>query len=287
MRPAPLTIQRPNDLADALDLLAEDEDTKPLAGGQSLVPMLNFRLARPETLVDIRHLHELTDVHVTDDGVRIGALTTHADLEDGVVPGPPGALLSSMARQLAYRPVRNRGTVGGSLAHADTRAEWPLAFAALDAEVRLISRAGTRTVSAANLPQGPFTADVESGELIESIIVPANAASTFGYCKIAAKAGEYADAMAVAEWCEGADTANCWIGAPSSQSALVELPILGSRFDEWLADARKAVAAAVPTLRNGHDLQLAAVAAGRALEDAMRRADDRADESDTSGEHHD
>jgi carbon-monoxide dehydrogenase medium subunit len=115
MKPAPFEYARPSTLADAIALLRrEDHSVKLLAGGQSLGPMLNLRLAQPDLLVDITAVPDLRRVETEDDGLLIGACVTHADIEDGRVPDPTAGALPAVARTIAYRAVRNRGTIGGS-----------------------------------------------------------------------------------------------------------------------------------------------------------------------------
>lgn len=210
-----------------LQLLASDGDVKPLAGGQSLVPMLNFRLARTGRLVDLSRLAALNGVLQTDDHVTLGALTTHAALEDGAVPGPAGDLLIDMARQLAYRPVRNRGTIGGSLAHADPRAEWPLAMAALDAQLVVRRAGGERVIAARDFMTGPYSTELEDDELIESLTFRTHQESQFGYCKLATKAGEFAEAMAIVRISTATSIqpaqVEAWLGAPSDRPVRIDL----------------------------------------------------------------
>lgn len=120
MKPAAFDYERPQSVADACALLArEDVIAKPLAGGQSLGPMLNMRLAQPELLVDLTRIPEMHRVETAGNAMEIGACVTHSELEDGCVPGVTGNVLAGVAANIAYRAVRNRGTVGGSLAHAD------------------------------------------------------------------------------------------------------------------------------------------------------------------------
>jgi carbon-monoxide dehydrogenase medium subunit len=122
MRPAAFLYSRPSGWPEAVALL--EGGARPVAGSQSLGPMLNFRLAQPDTLADLRALPGYAGVEVRDGICRIGAGTTHAAIEDGAVPGRIGAILAGVARRIAYRAVRNRGTIGGSLAHADPAADW-------------------------------------------------------------------------------------------------------------------------------------------------------------------
>ena len=135
MKPAAFDYARPASIAEALQMLAARPDAKVLAGGQTLGPMLNLRLAQPALLVDITRIPELAAVSEDADAVTIGATVTHAAIEDGRVPDPTGGFLAKVARGIAYRAVRTRGTIGGSLAHADPAADWLSCLAALGAEV--------------------------------------------------------------------------------------------------------------------------------------------------------
>ena len=135
MKPVDFGYARPATIAEAVALLASNPDAKIIAGGQTLGPMLNLRLARPSLLVDVARIPELTRVDETADLVTLGAAITHAAIEDGRVPDFTNGYLARVAHGIAYRAVRNRGTVGGSLAHADPAADWLTAFVALDAEV--------------------------------------------------------------------------------------------------------------------------------------------------------
>jgi aerobic carbon-monoxide dehydrogenase medium subunit len=166
-------------------------DAKPLAGGQSLGPMLNLRLARPAILVDVKHLRGVTE-HA--DWVRLGAATTHANIEDGSVPDPTGGLLRHVARGIAYRAVRQRGTLGGSLAHADPAADWPSVMAALGATI--ITSAGRR-LPAETFMTAPFTTALRPGEIITAIEIPRHA-GPWGHCKLNRKTGEFAHAIGIA-----------------------------------------------------------------------------------------
>jgi aerobic carbon-monoxide dehydrogenase medium subunit len=197
MKPAPFDYARASSLADALALLASEERVvKPLAGGQSLGPMLNLRLAQPDLLVDITALPELRRAEAQDDGVLIGACVTHADIEDGRVPDPTGGALPEVARAIAYRAVRNRGTIGGSLAHADPAADWVSALAALGAEVVVRGPAGQRRLPVAGFMAGAFETGLAPGELLEAIRVPRlSPRRRWGFYKVCRKAGEYAHAI--------------------------------------------------------------------------------------------
>jgi carbon-monoxide dehydrogenase medium subunit len=185
---------RPRDVGEALNALGGG-DAKPIAGGQSLGPMLNLRLARPKLLVDVSRIASLREITDEGDAWRIGACVTHAELEDRPLAG--GEPLASVARVVAYRAVRNRGTVGGSLAHADPAADWPLVLAALDATVRVIGPSGKREIKADQFMTGPFTTQLRDEEIVESIRVPKlGGGARWGYYKFCRKTGEFPEAAA-------------------------------------------------------------------------------------------
>jgi aerobic carbon-monoxide dehydrogenase medium subunit len=185
---------RPRDLGEALAAL-RGSDAKPIAGGQSLGPMLNLRLARPKLLVDVSKLGELKTISDEGDAWRIGAAVTHAELEDRPLPGCEP--LAKVARVVAYRAVRNRGTVGGSLAHADPAADWPVVLAALDATVRVAGPAGRREIKAAAFMTAAFTTELADDEIVDSIRVPKlGAGARWGYYKFCRKTGEFPEAAA-------------------------------------------------------------------------------------------
>jgi carbon-monoxide dehydrogenase medium subunit len=194
MKAAQFDYVRPRDLGEALNAL-KGADAKAIAGGQSLGPMLNLRLARPKLLVDVSRLAELKSTTDEGDAWRIGAGVTHAELEDKPLAGCEP--LAKVARVVAYRAVRNRGTVGGSLAHADPAADWPLVLAALDATVRVAGPAGRREIKADALMTTAFETGLRDDELIESVRVPKlSAGARWGYYKFCRKTGEFPDAAA-------------------------------------------------------------------------------------------
>ena len=170
-----------------------------LAGGQTLGPMLNLRLAQPALLVDITRIPELAAVSEDADAVTIGATVTHAAIEDGRVPDPTGGFLAKVARGIAYRAVRTRGTIGGSLAHADPAADWLSCLAALGAEVVIARAGGTRRVALARFVRGALETELAETELLAAVRIPRfSRAARFGFHKICRKTGEFADAIGVA-----------------------------------------------------------------------------------------
>ena len=171
MKPAPFAYHRPSTLDEALALLAENEDAKPLAGGQSLVPMLNFRLARPPALVDLGGIEELAGIRVEDGVLAVGAMTRQWDLEHDPGTFP---LLREALGFVGHTATRCRGTIGGSLVHADPTAELPVCALALQAEL-VTDR---RTIPAADFFQAVFTTALEPGELLVEVRFPVPAGPT-------------------------------------------------------------------------------------------------------------
>ncbi len=195
MKPAAFGYDRPLDWAAALGLLVQG--ARPMAGGQSLGPMLNLRLAMPEAVADLRHLPGFAGVAVRDGVVRIGAGTTHAALEDGAVPGRLGAILAGVARRIAYRPVRNRGTIGGSLAHADPAADWVAVLPCLPGDAVLLGAAGERRVPLSRFVLGVFETALAADELLLAVEIPVLPEATrWGHWKFCRKPGEFSKATA-------------------------------------------------------------------------------------------
>ena len=191
---------RPRSLTEAIDLLARSgSEARVLAGGQSLVAMMNLRVASPGLLIDIARLPELATASEDGDAVRLGACITHAAVEDGRLLDPSRGLMPRVAASLAYRAIRNRGTIGGSLALSDPAAEWPAVLTALDAEVSVRGPNGQRTLKCAEFTTGIFETQLAANEVIESVRIPKlSADARWGYLKLCRKAGEFANTFAVA-----------------------------------------------------------------------------------------
>ena len=200
MKTAPFNYYRPVTVAESVQLLSTlGEDAKVISGGQSLLPIMNMRLAEPSDLVDVSRIRELLRSESTGDHTTYGAAVTHMMFEDGLVPDAAGGLLRAAAAGIGYRAVRNRGTLGGSLAHSDSSAEWPTVMAALGASVTAVSTRGTRIIPVRELLQGFFTTALAFDELIISIEVPRLDADRYwGLHKTSRKLGEFADSLAIA-----------------------------------------------------------------------------------------
>lgn len=199
MKPVRFDYARPTDLATAVAFGSRDDAVvKFLAGGQSLGPMLNLRLIQPDLLVDITAIAELKRVKETADSIIIGSCITHADIEDGRVPDVTCGALRAVAAGIAYRAVRNRGTIGGSLVHADPSADWISALAALGASAVIRGAQQERRVPIERFMAGVFETDLVGGELVSGIQIPRlSSAARWGYYKICRKTGEFAHAIGV------------------------------------------------------------------------------------------
>lgn len=248
MKPAPFSYARPGSLAEALDILAAQPGAKVIAGAQSLGPMLNLRLLQPSLVVDISGLAELRTAREEDGDLVLGACVTHADIEDGRVPDLTGGAMARVAAAIAYRPVRNRGTIGGSLAHADPAADWVTALTCLGASVEIASRSGRRRLPVASFICGALAVALEPGEIVTAVRIPATAPSArFGYVKQCRKAGEFAHAIGAVLVDVEAGTARLVTGAVDGPPIVLADPLalfggrigrdVAARFDRPAAHA--------------------------------------------------
>jgi len=212
MKAAAFEYVRPANIAGALDALRKNPGAKFIAGGQSLVPMLNLRLARPQLLIDIAGIDILRGVEDRKTHLRVGAAVTHTELENR--PIPDCALLQKVAGGIAYRAIRNRGTVGGSMAHADPAADWPLAMAAMGATVFVQGQGGARQLPADSFMLGAFQTRLADGEILVAVDVPKlSPMARFGYYKFCRKPGEFPEASAAAVFDPASRTARIYLGA--------------------------------------------------------------------------
>jgi carbon-monoxide dehydrogenase medium subunit len=200
MKPAPFSYYAPTSLDEAVALLAElgPQDGRILAGGQSLVPTMAFRMARPAHLIDINGIAELATVTAKDDVLGIGACVRHAAFEADTVPGVTGALLRKVVRNIAHYPIRTRGTFCGSVANADPASEWCCVMTALDGVVLARSQRGTRRVAAADFFQGVMATALEEDELVVAAELPLLPEGTVtGFVEFSRRKGDFAIAMAL------------------------------------------------------------------------------------------
>src|SRR5260370_14174766 len=200
MKPAPFRYHAPKTVEEAVATLAEvaGEDGRVLGGGQSLGPIMAFRLARPAHLVDINGVEALRRLAVDGDQLSIGACVRHAAFHKPVVDGPLGRLLAKVVRHIAHYPIRTRGTFCGSIAHADPASEWCLVATALDADMVARSAGGTRTVPARDFFRGIMTTALNEDELLTEVrlaILPSD--THCGFYEFNRRAGDFAIAMAL------------------------------------------------------------------------------------------
>jgi carbon-monoxide dehydrogenase medium subunit len=193
MKPARFELEQP---ASVGELLARSAGCI-MAGGQSLGPMLNLRLAQPTHVVSMAHIPDFVAVEETKDAVIVGACVTHAAIADGRVPDIGKGILPLIAQGIAYRAVRNRGTIGGSLCHADPAADWLCTLSALDASVLTLTTDGGRAIALTKFVVGPFRTALRPGEIVQAVRIPkVSRDARWGYYKACRKPGEFAHAMA-------------------------------------------------------------------------------------------
>ena len=203
MKPAPFEYHAPRTVEEAVTLLAAvaPRDGRVLAGGQSLVPAMALRLARPAHLVDINGVKDFERLAVEADELVVGACVRHAAFHHPVADGPLGLLLSEVARHIAHVPIRTRGTFCGSLAHADPASEWCLVAATLDARMTVRSVRGSRTIAAADFFRGAMATALEADELLAEARIPLLARDVrWGFSEFSRRAGDFAVAMALAAY---------------------------------------------------------------------------------------
>lgn len=276
MKPAPFAYASPVTVAAALDALAADGDAKVIAGGQSLLPLLNLRMARPSLLVDIGRLTELDRVIPDGDRLLIGALTRHTRLEQDPDIARRQPLLRAAATHIGHRAIRNHGTVGGSIAHADPAAELPAVLLALDGHVVVESVRGRREIAAGDLFQTYFETRLEPGELLTWVVVPALAPGCgWGFHEFATRPGDFAQAGAIAivDGEAGLVTAaRLTLFAVGPTPVRVNLDgLVGCRLDAPATDGPVDAAIDASGL-SGERRRLVAAVAARAVDEALARA---------------
>ena len=276
MKPVDFDYERPRSVAAVTELLASRADAKILAGGQTLGPMLNLRLVQPGLLIDVTRIPELVEVSDEGDGVAIGACVTHAAFEDDRFADPTNGYLRRVASGIAYRAVRTRGTVGGSLAHADPAADWLSALLALDADLE-IAASERRRVALSNFVTGVMETDLQPAELLTRIYVRKTGADMrHGYCKICRKTGEFADAIGAMSFSPG--TGRFRMVAAGGSEALVIFDDPKQLFkngdprdpDSFDVDMVMDALGAVGMQQDAYEMRLRATAMARAAKDALR-----------------
>ena len=252
MKAAAFAYRRVNSLHSGLVQVASAGDTvRVMAGSQSLGPMLNLRLTRPGTLIDISGMEELRDARLEGDTLRLGAGLTHAEIEDGVFAAIANHPWRHIAAKIAYRGIRNRGTLGGSLAHADPAADWVLAAWAFGAQVEIASRRDTRRVAIRDFMTGAYATVLKSDEILVAVLLPRfDTDVRWGYYKFCRKPGEFALASCAAVFGPAPSSARLVIGAqdgtPQELGQLAEQVAQGGFAAATPTAIDEALAAAMP-----------------------------------------
>ena len=286
MKPAPFEYVRPASRAEALAALGQHgDDAKVLAGGQSLVPLMNFRLSRPRVIIDVNGLADLAYLRPVDGGLAIGAMTRQRALEKSEVARERAPLLWEATPWIGHLPIRTRGTVGGSVVHADPAAEYPVALIALDAELTLEREGGRRQVSAHDFFQTYLTTDIAPTELLTEIRVPGlPGRAGVAFTELARRHGDFAIvAVAAAVTLDAGGTVTAarvalgGVGPTPIRARTAEQALAGQRPTKaLLADA----AATVPALTDPPDdihasaeyrREMSAVFTRRALTQALAK----------------
>lgn len=281
-------------VADSVDMavasLAEaGGDAKIIAGGQSLVPMLNFRLLRPSVLIDINRIPGLAYINEDNQAIRIGALVRHFQLETSAVIAKHFPVLSHAMTHVAHLAIRTRGTIGGSLSHADPAAELPMMALLFDAEIRVTSRAGGRIIAARDFFLDALTVALADGEIVTEIVLPKLPSRTgWGFEEVARRSGDFALAAVAATLTLSDGTisqariAMTGIGPTAKRAHKAEELLAGRRLESGIIE--KAIEAVRESVNPETDLHassdyrrhLVGILAGRALAAAWRRARENA-----------
>lgn len=251
MKAPPFSYARPGQLADALSLLEKHGDeARLLAGGQTLLATLNMRLSEPSLLIDMQSVQELKGLSMTGNGLRIGAMVTHSEIESSALVAQHAPLLSLAAPHIAHRAIRNLGTFGGSIAYGDPAAEWPACLLALDGLVVARSLQGERRVAARDFFTGLYSTELAANEIIVACEIPVTTPSRrFAFDELARRHGDYAvvGLAASAEWNDGVldQVRLAWIGVGNMplRSRATEQVLQGQRLSDAL------LAQALQTLR--------------------------------------
>jgi carbon-monoxide dehydrogenase medium subunit len=285
LKPAPFTLHRPATLSQATALLRDlvNEDARLIAGGQSLAPMMAFRLARPGHLIDLNGVADLGQLHQRGGEVEIGALIRHVDVGRKEIPGVTGALLRTVLPHIAHHPIRTRGTFCGSLAHADPASEWCLTAATLDAVLVAHDADGVREIAARDYFQGAMATALRADEVLARVRLPQlPPGSRFAFREFSRRAGDFAIAAAlvVFELREGVIHApRIGVGGAEDRPRRIreaEILLEGRKpSSDLFAAASAAVAASLSPMEDistsaGYRRDLAAALTERALEEAAR-----------------
>jgi carbon-monoxide dehydrogenase medium subunit len=279
----PFVYRAPESIEEAVAVLASDQEAKVIAGGQSLLPLLALRIAQPSVLVDLCNVPELSHIEADDGRLRIGAATTLATLEDSRRVSDELPLLAMAVRKVAHRPIRNRGTIGGSLAHADPAAELPAVAVALDATLLAVGPGGERRIQASEFFTGAFATALEDDEILTSIEFPFRDGS-WSFLEIARRSGDFALVIAAVgvvlddDTCTNSTVVLQGVASKPIRSAAAEQVLNNSTIGDGIAE--HAADAATADLRPPGDIhaspdyrkRVAAVLVRRATLEAGRRS---------------
>lgn len=261
MKPAPFRLEQPDTVDSLCRLLAEHGDSaRILAGGQSLVPMMNFRLVKPEILIDINRVAGLNYIRRQGDMVAIGAMTRHVTVKESSVVATDVPLITAAYEHIAHGTIRNRGTIGGNFSHADPSSELPAIAVCLGAQFIVTSSDGTRTVSAADFFQGMLETDLRPGEFLAEVRFPvATGSHRFGFQEFSPRHGDFAVALvAVAveledDICVSASIVHGAVRDKPGHVVEAETAVCGGPLSgEAISRAAQATAVVEPTLQNYH-----------------------------------
>jgi carbon-monoxide dehydrogenase medium subunit len=283
LKSPPFVYHAPQSLGEALQLLGSLDNARPLAGGQSLVPMLNFRVVAPEHVVDLNPIKELAFVRETDGAITIGAMTRQRDIEKSALVAQRLPLLAEAILQVGHRQTRNRGTLGGSLAHLDPAAELPAVATAYEAEIQLQSQAGKRCLRMTEFAKGALTTALEPGELVTEIrFRPWPQGHRYAFVEFARRHGDFAVASACAlvqmkdSKVERLSLVLGGVAATPSRATETENALLNQeptadRLTEAAGHCREIEALEDPTYPAWYRQKLAVTLSRRALERALSR----------------
>lgn len=265
MKPVAFDYERPRDIATAIKLLRTGGGAaKVMAGGQSLGPMLNLRLAQPPLVIDIRAIGDLREVSEDATSVTLGSCVTHAMIEDGKLPDPTRGMMREVAANIAYRAVRNRGTIGGSLCHADPAGDWVNILPLFAAVAIVQGQSGRREIPVQRFMRGAFSTTLADDEILIGIRVPKFSAQLrWGHYKFCRKPGEFAEAMGAVLSDPEQGVFRAVIGATHGAPHVIE----DARALTESADPRHAFAAveAAGMTGDAYELQIHGVALKRAV----------------------
>ena len=273
MKPVDFGYHRATSVDDALArLAASGDDAKLIGGGQSLGPMLNLRLARPGTLVDISSVEALHGIESTRESVIAGAAVTHAEIEDRPAADATERAMREVAAGIAYRAVRNRGTIGGSIVHADPAADWASFLLCADARVHIGGVGGEREVRMYDFTRAAYTTALAPAEIVTRIEIPrASAGARFGFYKLCRKTGELAEAMGAV--LVDPERRYCRVVAGAVGAKPVALPAAARSLAATAAPADLEALRTEIAARTGEQdpvkLHMAAVTVGRAIDRAL------------------